>query len=84
MQGNVGPVAHVPEPDLLRRRITKRGRQRGMSEEAGTRKAHMSPHYLRQLAATGTGFAPGGRYRAAALRVRPHPDRVHGHRIGAL
>lgn len=70
MEGNVGPEAHAPDPDVLWRHITERRLQLGMSEEAVAKKAHMSPHYLRQLAATGTDFDPDGLYRvAAALRM---------------
>ncbi|WP_329361796.1 pyridoxamine 5'-phosphate oxidase family protein [Streptomyces sp. NBC_00669] len=70
MEANVSPEAHAPDPDLLWRHITERGRQLGMSEEAVARKARMSPHYLRQLAAAGTDFDPDGLYRvAAALRT---------------
>ncbi|BBA95611.1 putative DNA-binding protein [Actinacidiphila reveromycinica] len=66
MEGNVGPEAHASDPDLLWRHITERRRQLGMTEKELAKQARMSPRYLRQLAAVGTDFDPGGLYRVAA------------------
>ncbi|WP_435178464.1 pyridoxamine 5'-phosphate oxidase family protein [Actinacidiphila sp. bgisy145] len=58
--------AHGPAPDRLRRRIAERQRQLGVSDAVLAKRARMSPHYLRQLAAVGLDFDPDGLRRVAA------------------